>query len=501
MLGFIYRVFLSRVLSTAMLGVYTIALSVFGIFNTLLASGTPLAISRLVSIGDKKIVSLDKDKSASKFVVAGCMLSASLALAIVLFIIAGKPLLDKLFTHELIYKVLLILIPAIISTGIYTSFRGYMYGREKYLQVSVVELIEQILRMGITMFIMVFLYTSASPEHAGIGFSIAAVISTTIGIFLYFKVGGRLSSPKNHFKPVIASSVPITAVRLGGSIVIPVVSTIIPLKLVSIGFKIEQALSVLGIMVGMTLPLLTIPGTFIAALSTALIPRVAVLHKEKKFEELNNEINTSMNFSIVLTFLVMPVFAALGEPICELIFNSKAAGTYLSYACWIMLPMNITHLTSTILNALGLEFKCFWIYIISSVFLFASILFLPALIGIHSIIIGMGLSAAVSAYLNFIIIKKNVSIKQKYFKNMLLLGLLTIPISLLTSYSFNILSYIFPFIIALGLAGGIAVVAYLSLLVAFNLYDIKTVYFACYNKIKNKTKPAPNKTTPQPDKI
>jgi len=494
MLGFIYRVFLSRVLSTAMLGIYTIALSVFGIFNTLLASGTTLAISRLVSIGDKNVITFDKKKdNASKFVAAGCIIATITALLVVLFIIIAKPFFDKLFTHELIYKVLLILLPAIISTGVYTSFRGYMYGREKYLQASVVELIEQILRMGISMFIMLYLYSSASPLHAGVGFSVAAVISTIIGIFIYFKIGGRLSSPKKHFKPVIASSVPITAVRLGGSIVVPIVSTIIPLKLVSIGFKIDQALSVLGIMVGMTLPLISIPGTFIAALSTALIPRVAVLHKEKKYDELNNEINTSMNFAIILTFLVMPVFAALGEPICELIFNSKAAGTYLSYACWIMLPMNITHLTSTILNALGLEFKCFWIYIISSIFLFASILFLPTLIGIHSIIFGMGSSAAISAYLNFIIIKKNIPIKQKYFKNMLLLALLTIPISMLTNYSFNILSIVFPSIIALGLASTVAVVAYLSLLMAFNLYDIKTVYFACYNKIKNKAKPVQDK--------
>lgn len=477
-------------LTPSMLGIYTIALSVFGIFNTLLASGTPLAISRLVSGSSGQIISFDKKKDkASKYVTAGCILSTALACVIVIFVIIGKPIFNLFFTHPSIYLVLLALLPAVISTGIYTSFRGYMYGREKYLQVSLVELIEQILRMGISIFLIIFVYTSNNPLPAGIGFSTAAVISTIIGISIYFKIGGKLSSPKKHFKPVVSSSTPVTAVRLGGSIVVPIISMIIPLKLVSIGFKAEQALSVLGIMIGMTFPLLSIPSTIIGALSTALVPRVVVLNKEKKYSDLNNEINTSMNFTIVLTFLIMPIFAALGEPICALIFKSKTAGTYLSYACWIMLPMNITHLTTTILNALGLEFKCFWIYITSSVFLFASIMFLPSLIGIHAIIIGMGLSATISAYLNLVILRKKLPIRHKYFKNMLLLALLTIPISLLTTYCFNILLIVFPTIIALGLAGAICVSSYLFLLIAFNLYDVKTIYFACYNKVKRKVKP------------
>lgn len=488
LLSFVYRVFLSRVLSHSMLGMYTIALSVFGIFNTLLASGTPLAVSRLVSTNSKNVIPLTKDNKGHSYVTAGLVVSASLAGVLALFVLVAKPLFNQLFTHTLIYEVLLTLIPAIITTGVYTSFRGYMYGKEKYVQVSVVELIEQALRMIFCAILMFVFFKSSSPKIVGVAFSLAAVTSTVLGIYIYFKMGGKLDKPKKHFKPVIKSSTPITTVRLVGSIMLPIAATILPLRLTSAGFTTEQALSMIGIMVSMTLPLLSIPSTFIAALSTALVPRVTVLSREKKFRELESELHTSINFTIVLTFLIIPIFAALGPAICQIIFNSSTAGLYLSYACWVMLPMNLTQLTTSILNSLGLEFKSFWVYIVSSLFMFAAILFLPQFIDIHSIIIGMGLSGIVSTCLNFVLIKRKLQLKHRYLKNIIILTCITATIALVTKWSFNLLVIVFPSIIAIGLASAISVIAYVLLLAALNLYDVKTIYFACYNKVTKKSK-------------
>ena len=48
-MGFVLRIILSRVLGAEILGYYQVAMSVFGVLLTLVASGLPLVVSRTVA--------------------------------------------------------------------------------------------------------------------------------------------------------------------------------------------------------------------------------------------------------------------------------------------------------------------------------------------------------------------------------------------------------------------------------------------------------------------
>ena len=48
-LGFLYRIYLSRAIGAEGVGAYQVALSVFGFLFTLIASGTPITLSRLMT--------------------------------------------------------------------------------------------------------------------------------------------------------------------------------------------------------------------------------------------------------------------------------------------------------------------------------------------------------------------------------------------------------------------------------------------------------------------
>lgn len=385
------------------------------------------------------------------------------------------------------------MIPAILSTGIYTSLRGYLYGKEKYFHIGLVELIEQVLRIFFCFILIHFLFPSNSPIPAGIAFGIAGVLSTIIGVIVYFKCGGRFANPKGNFRTIIKTSAPITLVRLGGSLIVPLISIILPLRFVTAGFSNEFALAQIGIILGMTMPLLSIPSTIVGAFSTALIPRVALAYKEKNFKELNHEVNSSLNFSLILTFIVIPAFIALGEPICKFIFNSSEAGTYLSLASFIMVPMTITQISTSVLNSIGKESKSFWIYLFSSIFLLASVYFLPSIMGTNSIIVGMGVSTIISSLLNMRIIQKSSGLNNLYLKNILYLSLLCVPVIFLTKFMYNICSSFLPLFIALAIAGLISVISYLLLLSTFNILDIKIFYQSFKQRLSVKTLKFKNK--------
>ena len=49
LLGFIYRIFLSRNLGSEGMGLYSVALSVVGLIMTLTSSGIPITVSRIMT--------------------------------------------------------------------------------------------------------------------------------------------------------------------------------------------------------------------------------------------------------------------------------------------------------------------------------------------------------------------------------------------------------------------------------------------------------------------
>ena len=480
-LSFVYRIFLSRTLTNSTLGIYTIALSVFGIFNTLLASGTPLTISKLVSTNPHN------NKENGRVVTAGFIINITASILLTVFVLLFKSFFGLFFTDETSYVILLTMIPAILSTGFYTSFRGYLYGKEKYLHIGVVELIEQILRIVLCVILIIFLFPENSPVPAGISFGVAGVLSTIIGVCVYFKVGGKIGNPKGYFSNIIKTSLPITFVRIGGSLIVPLISILIPLRLVSAGFTNEYALSQIGIIMGMTLPLLTIPSTIIGAFSTALIPRTALSFRQKDYDGMNKEVMSSLNFSLILTFLLIPPFIALGEPTCKFIFNSEQAGIYLSMSAWLMIPMCFTQISTSVLNAIGEEHKSFWIYLFASIFLLASVWFLPKYIGATSIVIGMGISSTITTILNMRLISKQSNLSHSYVKLTTFLLLLSIPITLLTKFLFNIFIQFMPLFLSLAITSILSVGLFFILLSLFNILNVQSFMEIIKNRLRVKS--------------
>ena len=492
-LGFIFKIFLSRTISTELLGVYSIVTSVFMVFVTILNSGLPLAVSKSTTIN------FEKDSKKSNGSVSSALIISLIMCALILIVILlGKPLLESYFEDNNAYILLLLMLPAIIFTGVYTPFKGYLWGREKFFHVSLVEFIEQIIRI-ITYFVCFYLFSFSNDLFpAGISVSVACVLSTIVGIIIFHSLKGRLQSPKTCFKPILKSSAPITLVRLATSLMQPFMVFLLPLRLVQVGFTNEQALSQLGIAMGMTMPLLSIPSTIIGSLAMAIIPNLTSLNNEHDTLKLKKQISLSITFTLCCSFIVIPFFIALGEPVCLFLFDNITAGTYLKDACWLIIPMGVSQITTSILNSLNLEVKTFKYYLYSCVILFLSILILPKYVGIYALLYGMGLSTLLIAVLNIIKINKTIGASKTYLGIILKLIIITIPTVFFTKWIYNLSVLFFPRIVSLILCGGISVIAFTVLMAVFSIIDVqyfKSIYKVKIKEFKNKNRKLKSKKT------
>ena len=138
-LGFFYRIFLSRTIGAEGLGIYQMIFPVYGIFFSLCAGSIQTAISRFIAA---------EPEHAKRTLVSGFLLSFSMSLSAALMIrhfsgfLAGSVLMEPRCA-----PLLSVMAFAIPCTSVHACICGYYYGKEKVSVPAAAQLFEQMIRI------------------------------------------------------------------------------------------------------------------------------------------------------------------------------------------------------------------------------------------------------------------------------------------------------------------------------------------------------------------
>lgn len=477
-LGFLLKIYLSRTLGSVLLGSYQVAMSIFGVLMTFVSSGIPVVLSRNVSYYSGK----NDKKSIGSIVSSGLIITGIICAIVSIIIFLFPSLLSIIFTSSASVQMIYILLPALLFSSIYEVLRGALWGQQKFFTISITEFIEQVARI-VLLFILfnTTIVNISATNKTALSLSLACVISSIIVIFIYFKSGGNLAHPKYEFRNLLKTSSPITAVRTVSSIVSSIIAIIIPLRLQTYGLTQTEALSEFGIIMGMTFPILMIPATLISSLAVTMIPSISEQSNDidkntiKDKSVIRSNINFSLKTSIIFSSILLSSFIALGQPICEFLFNNSKAGTYLSVASIIMIPLGLSQISSSILNAIGLEMKSLKNYVISSTVLIICIVFLPKYIGTYALIVGYLLMALISASMNIsMLIKRNLA-NLSFLKTIFLLIFINIFSASLGIFVTNLLH--FNLLFNLIISACVTLGSNILLILCLNVANIKVIVF------------------------
>lgn len=472
LLGFIFRIYLSRTIGAECLGIFQIAFSVFVVLITICCSGIPITISRLTAKFD--ITNKQKKFSA---VTSGLILSLSLACVLCLSIILFKELFSNLFTDYACLLVLISMLPALIFSAVYGTIRGYLWGVKDFFTVCIIELIEQIMRITSCVIILLFSFSTLEKTLSlGVSLSFSIFISCIISLIVYKKKKGKFLKPNDTIKETLTSSTPITLMRIVSSVIMPIISILLPFGLVNAGYTNEQALTLFGIAMGMAYPLLFLPTTLIDSLAVTLVTNLSILSTQKKHFEVRNSVSTSFEFACFVSCLCFPVFCALGEPICIFFFDNAIAGEFLCKASLLLIPLSLNGITTTMLNSLEKEKQTFLYFIFSGFLLIASILITPKYLGIDSIIFSLLLQEITIFVLNVRLLIKNSFLNTSTLKKLFKLFSLSCFVALLAYNSYIILSFTFILPISLILSCAFAFILFSLLTQLTNLYNLKVMF-------------------------
>lgn len=489
--GFIFRIILSRVVGAEGVGLYQVASSVFMVLMAVVSSGIPLIISRM----NASYIANKEEKKEGSLVVVSLVFTLLLSLILCLVVLLFKSLFAQIFTEARCIEILIILLPSLIFSSVYCVFRGALWGRGNYFALCVSEFYEQVVRIVLgVLFISASFSAIENALNLAWSMTIACFLSMIFVVLLFFYYGGKIGKFKKEcFKPLVKQSTPITTMRVAGSFIQPLIALIVPARLMTIGYTSSQALSLYGVAVGMTMPLLYIPTTIIGSLSTALIPDISKAVAQNDHSHISSRISSSIFFSLFISALFVPAFLGMGELAGVFLYDNILSGTLLQSAAWVLVPLGLTNITSGLLNSLGLENKSFINFLIGAVVMFLALWFLPPLIGINALIWAMGLNYLVTAVLNIILLKRKTKSDFKIMQSIVKVVLLSIPSAALTGFVVSLCDFIFPLFITLMIGGIVSVGSFVLLAGVFNLIDIKAFVIKASKKfkpIKLKTKTA-----------
>lgn len=475
-LGFLYRIILSRTLGSEGMGLYQIALSVFAVLVTATSSGIPITVSRLITKHRAA-----KNKNAEQSTVTAAIVS-TLIFSVPVFIILffGHNWFDFLFSDPRCMTIFLILLPSLTFNSIYAVIRGVFWGNKQFMPYCIIELVEEI-AMIIAGVLLVTSMTSIfdGAQRAAFAIVISYIVSFTLSGVYFFMKGGRLKNPRSQFKPLLHSALPITGMRTSNSLINSVISLLLPARLIAAGFSSGQAMSELGVAMGMSMPILSIPATLIGSLSLVIVPELAENFYNDRHEKLRDNIEKALKVTVLITSILIPFLFVTGKDLGIFLFSNQKSGEIIRNAAFLLLPMSLSMISTSVLNSLGYEkYTCIYFFIGAAVSLLC-IYFLPAFLGIYALFVGMAASGLISCVLNLILIIKKCKEKVRFYKHTLTTLVGIAPVILLGVLLRNILVNYLPIYLLIFICAGVTVGASILLYFAIGTLDpkwLKTIF-------------------------
>ncbi len=364
-IGAVFRIVLAAILGDEGIGLYMYAYPIYSTLLVVSTAGIPVALSKLMA---ENIALKDYREALRVFRVALFILTLT-GLAITLFLLLGAEYFAAFVVKDMdaVYP-LMAISPAIFFVTIMAALRGFFQGQQNMMPTAASQLLEQLVRVGFSIF-LVLLLLPIGLDFAAAGATSGAAAGGLAGlvflVLFYWRRRGRfmkLADQQEKHDPASASriirrifslAVPVTI----GGLVVPLISLIdlavVPRQLQAAGFDLETARALYGQLTGMAGPIVYFPNVLALALSISLVPAISEAFALKDRVLIQDRTAIAVKLTVFFSLPSAVGLFLLAEPITVLLYNNAAAGYSLAYMSWSVIPLCLYVTTTGLLQGLG----------------------------------------------------------------------------------------------------------------------------------------------------
>lgn len=358
-LGFFYRIFLSRAIGAEGLGLYNMVHPIYGICFGICAGSIQTAVSRFVAANVRR---------GKQILFTGLSISLSISFALAWAILAfAEPIAHYILMEDQCAALLPFMAVSVPFSAVHACLSGYYYGVQKTRVPAFSQIVEQMIRMAAVFLIADILLESGravTVELAVAGHLIGEIASClyTMVCFLFFRprdaaAGPAFSSFLSVFAqtapPLMALALPLMGSRLILNILASAESIWIPSRLCAYGLSSSEAFSVYGVLTGMAMPFILFPSAITNSMAVLLLPAVAEAQSSGRSDRIGQTVTMSLRYSLYMGILCIGVFTMFGKVLGTSVFHSASAGTFMEILAWLCPFLYLSATTGSILNGLG----------------------------------------------------------------------------------------------------------------------------------------------------
>lgn len=407
-IGFFYRIFLSNVFGAEGMGLYQLISPVLALSFSLTVSGIQTAISKYVA----SETSTRDYKSSFRTLWTGFLLAMALSVICALGIyVYAEPIAANLLLEERTAPLLRIIALSIPMASVHSCINGYFYGIRKTGIPAFSQLAEQVCRVG-SVYLIYFICQKQrlTPtisfavvglvigESASMIVSVVAILARAHQVFpalsfSHCRAAQPFSSVVSVYRRITGQllqlAVPLSANRLVLNLLQSVEAIYIPNRLMAYGLSNADALSVYGVLTGMSLPLILFPSAITNSISVLLLPVVSEADANGNQTTVRRAIFTSIRCCILLGFFCTALFLLFGRLAGQLLFHSELAGSFILTLSFLCPFMYIASMLNSILNGLGKTIQTFLFSVVSLLLRLLFVFFAIPSFGIQGYLWGM----------------------------------------------------------------------------------------------------------------
>ena len=400
-IGFFYRIYISQTFGEEGMGIFQLTAPVMSVAYSLCCAGFQTAISRYVA------ARTDDSRTCVKFLLTGLSITGMLSVFFSLLIYeCSNFLATNIILEPRTAPLLRLLALSFPFSSVHCCLNGYYYGKKKAGIPALLQLTEQITRVGGVYLLCQFYFKKQTLPPLAVsaaGTAIAEFGSAILSlcfILPYFTNNqsklaksvfqkARTQSYKKTASLLLTMAVPLSISRIIVNLLQSVENIYIPEMLRLYGYTTEESLALFGVLTGMALTVILLPCSFVNSMAVLLLPKISEAQSRNRNKEISLVIKRCIIFCCILGSICTAVFFFGGRLAGNLLFHSKTAGEYIVSLSFICPFLYITASLGSVLHGLGKTYTTLFINIGTLLIRIASVFFLVSRIGIPGYILGL----------------------------------------------------------------------------------------------------------------
>lgn len=359
-IGLFFISFLSDKICPEGVGLYQLISSVYFLAATFAMSGVGVAVSRLTAesagrSGGKHTISVVGKAAVFSIIIGLC---AAAAFYLLSGFIGTALLQDKRSVLSL--RMLSAALPFMALT---TCFRGYFLGKKKVAAPASQMIFEQAVQL-IVLFSIINSFIPLGLEYSCFAIAVSSVISEVVSFcygFILYTIERRractaaLPAP-GVSRSILAIAVPVAASSYLRSGLRTAENILIPSGLRRHGASEREALSQFGL-IGMVMPVLLFPSSFLTAISSLLLPEIAEANSMNNILKVKLIFSRVFQLTAILSLLFSGIFVAFASDFGTLLYQNSDTGKLLMLLAPLVPLIYLDFIVDSMLNGLNQQMK------------------------------------------------------------------------------------------------------------------------------------------------